>query len=543
MATNGDDTLYGTPGDDSLDGLEGNDTMIGGVGDDVYYVDSPDDVIVENAGEGFDTVYSSAPYYFLPDNVERLVLVGSDNLLGFGNDYANEIYGNAGDNTLLGQGENDLLSGGAGNDNLDAGGGSDALYGGAGGDNMTGGDGDDRMDGGADDDALMGGAGNDTYVFGAGYGHDVASDSDGADSVLLVGGLTPNDVTVQQVGSDLLLVVTATGDSLRLDDWFVPGMEVESIAFEGSPTVVDASGVQAALVNSAPAAHDDSAAVAEDGAPATGNVLGNDHDPDAGSVLAVMNPGTYHGSYGTLVLDANGTYAYTLDSSLPAVQALAQGETLAESFAYATTDGVALNPLSDSAQLAVTITGANDAPVVANAMADQHAQAGRRFPFALPAAAFTDVDHGDRLALGATLADGSALPDWLAFNPGTGAFSGTAPGAVGGSTLQIAVTATDLAGAQAADVFAFAVDPLSVPPAGEPHDPPAEAPFGRHIVGTRRKDLSSARTATISSKAATAMTGCAGRAASTSCRAARAMTSSWTAAGTPSSTAAAAMTA
>ena len=60
---------------------------------------------------------------------------------------------------------------------------------------------------------------------------------------------------------------------------------------------------------------------------------------------------------------------------------------------------MALNPLSDSAQLTVTITGANDAPVVTHAMADQHAQAGNVFSFALPAAAFTDVDHGDHLAL------------------------------------------------------------------------------------------------------------------------------------------------
>src|SRR5262245_43848008 len=313
MATNGDDILYGTDDGDVLDGLEGNDTMIGGVGDDVYYVDSPDDVIVENPGEGFDTVYSSAPYYFLPDNVERLILTGSGDLLGFGNDFDNEIYGNAGNNTLLGQGSNDLLNGGAGNDNLDADGGNDALYGGAGGDNLTGGDGNDYLDGGADDDALNGGDGNDTYVFGAGYGHDVATDFGGDDSVMLVGGLTPDDVTVQQDGSDLLLVVRATGDSLRLDNWFVPGMAVESIAFEGTPTVVDASGVQAALANSAPLAGDDAAAVSADGAPATGNVLGNDTDPDAGNALGVTNPGTYHGTYGTLVLGADGAYTYTLD--------------------------------------------------------------------------------------------------------------------------------------------------------------------------------------------------------------------------------------
>jgi hypothetical protein len=108
-------------------------------------------------------------------------------------------------------------------------------------------------------------------------------------------------------------------------------------------------------------------------------------------------------------------------------------------------------------------------------MADQAAQAGQAFSFALPAGAFTDVDHGDQLSYAATLADGSALPAWLAFDPATGAFSGTAPGA---ASLSIMVTASDLAGAQASDVFE-----LSVAAA-----PPGEQPLGRHIVGTRRNN-------------------------------------------------------
>ena len=494
MATSGDDTLNGTPVGD-VDGLEGNDTMIGGLGDDVYYVDSPGDSVVENPGEGIDTVYSSVTYA-LPDDVERLVLTGTADIDGYGNASPNELYGNAGRNSLYGFDAGDILSGGAGDDQLDSDGGADFLYGGDGNDFLSSGEADDWLDGGTGDDNLMGGSGNDTYVFGAGYGHDVATDFGGTDSVQLVGGLTPADVAVQQDGSDLLVVVRATGDSLRLDNWFVPGMAVESIAFQGTPTVVDASGVQAALANSAPVAMDDSAAVAADGAPAMGNVLGNDIDPDAGNVLAVTNPGTYQGAYGTLVLGADGKYTYTLDSSLPAVQALAKGETLSESFGYTTTDGVALNPLSDSAQLGVTINGANDDPVAANAMADQRARAGEAFSFALPAGAFTDVDHGDRLALSAKLSDGSALPTWLTFNAGTGAFTGTAPGTAGGTTLSVQVTATDLAGAQASDVFAFALDPAAPPPdlphdpppVGLPHDPPPSTPNGRHIVGTRHKD-------------------------------------------------------
>ena len=487
MATNGDDTLNGTPGDDTLDGLEGADTMSGGLGDDAYYVDSMGDTVVEYADEGFDTVYSSAPTYFLPEGVERLILTGTEGISGFGNEFDNQIFGNSGDNTLLGQASDDLLDGGAGGDNLDADGGNDSLYGGDGGDNLSGGDGDDRLDGGADGDLLMGGDGNDMYVFGAGYGQDFVSDAGGVDSagdsLFLAGGLTADDVTLERSGDDLLVHLQGTDDLLTLDDWFVPEYQIESIVFRNE-TVVGAAGIEAALANNAPTANDDAAdAFAHHATPVTGNVLDNDSDPDSGTMLAVTTPGTYQGHYGTLVLAQDGSYNYTLDSSLPAVHALGAGEPLAESFAYGVSDGVAFNPLGATAHLEVSITGANDAPVVANAMADQSAQAGVAFSFALPAGAFTDVDNGDSLSYGATLADGSALPAWLQFNAATGAFTGTAPASAGGTTLQVEVTASDLAGAMASDAFALAV--AGVPPAEEP---PAEAPFGRHIVGTRRRN-------------------------------------------------------
>jgi VCBS repeat-containing protein len=278
--------------------------------------------------------------------------------------------------------------------------------------------------------------------------------------------------------------VTGTDDRLELDGWFVPEYRVESIVFQNE-TVLDAVAIEAALANNAPTANDDSASASEDdAAPMTGNVLDNDSDSDLGAALAVTNPGTYHGVYGTLDLAADGSYSYTPDpGQAAAIQALGVGDSLAESFAYGVSDGVALNPLAASAQLTVSIEGANDAPVVANAMADQSAQAGEAFAFALPAGAFADVDNNDSLSLGATLADGSALPAWLAFNAATGTFTGTAPVSAGGTTLQVQVTASDLSGATAADAFALAV--AGAPPVEEP---PCEAPFGRHIVGTRRKD-------------------------------------------------------
>ncbi|TXQ54509.1 calcium-binding protein, partial [Escherichia coli] len=123
-------------GSDTLDGGAGNDTMIGGRGDDTYIVDSPGDTVVEDAGQGDDTVRSSVTYT-LPDNVENLILLGTGDIDGTGNALDNSIVGNDGDNRL---------DGGAGNDRLTARGGDDVLIGGAG------------------DDTLRGGAGDDVYV-------------------------------------------------------------------------------------------------------------------------------------------------------------------------------------------------------------------------------------------------------------------------------------------------------------------------------------------------------------------------------------------
>ena len=58
--------------------------------------------------------------------------------------------------------------------------------------------------------------------------------------------------------------------------------------------------------------------------PVTGNVLVNDSDPD-GNSLSVTNAGTFTTNYGTLVINADGSYGYTLDDSDPQVNALNDG--------------------------------------------------------------------------------------------------------------------------------------------------------------------------------------------------------------------------
>ena len=140
----GNDTLLGGAGNDWLDGGTGADKMIGGLGDDTYVVDNVGDKLLENPGEGYDTVISSITFA-LPANVERLILAEGFTIDGSGNNLANVLTGNSSNNRLWGFGGNDVIDGGAGDDTIDGGDGNDTIIGGAGKDVLTGGNGADTF--------------------------------------------------------------------------------------------------------------------------------------------------------------------------------------------------------------------------------------------------------------------------------------------------------------------------------------------------------------------------------------------------------------
>ncbi|MEN0107345.1 MAG: VCBS domain-containing protein, partial [Pseudomonas sp.] len=109
----------------------------------------------------------------------------------------------------------------------------------------------------------------------------------------------------------------------------------------------------------------------------TGNVLSNDSDPDGTplTVTAIQTSGgtvgtvgqVLNGLYGTLTLNANGSYSYVVNNSLPAVQALLPGSPpLQDVFTYTASDGDVAHPGNQTATLTINIAGRNDAPVAVN---------------------------------------------------------------------------------------------------------------------------------------------------------------------------------
>lgn len=108
------DTLIGNSVANTLNGGLGADTMQGQSGDDTYYVENIGDNVIENFGEGNDSIYSSINFT-LSDNVENLTLSGSATH-GTGNSLNNLITGNSGHNSLYGGLGADTMRGLEGND-------------------------------------------------------------------------------------------------------------------------------------------------------------------------------------------------------------------------------------------------------------------------------------------------------------------------------------------------------------------------------------------------------------------------------------------
>ena len=159
-------------------------------------------------------------------------------------------------------------------------------------------------------------------------------------------------------------------------------------------------------------------------------MLTNDTDPDAGDTKTVTAvsfgavAGTLGtalaGAHGSLVLNASGTFTYTVNETDTAVQALRQStDTLTDAFSYTMRDTAGA---TSSTSLTVTIHGANDAPtstpVSLAAIAED--SGARLITQAQLLANATDVDGPSLTAINLAISSGN----------GTLVDNGTAPGAI-----------------------------------------------------------------------------------------------------------------
>ncbi len=377
----------------------------------------------------------------------------------YGQEGQDIIHGGSGDDFLRGGLGDDTIVAGSGNDSLIGNQGNDVLVGGLGQDELRGGLGDDVLiadfspsepnasmgaadvlRGGAGDDILIGGAGNDTIDGGADVDTAVYSGNSSEYTITSLGGkkyAVTHNISGPNDGADFLI-------------------HVEQLQFtNGIINLVNNSN------NTAPMGNDDLAlGLKEDTTLMTsGNVILGDgiggvaDADDQGDLLTITSVNgttisaggtTLAGIYGTLLINPDGSYTYTLNNGTNGdggnlVQQFAEGSIHEDNFIYTVSDG----SLSDNnVLLSVQILGTNDKPVVDQGIVSQMANEDSLFHFNIPGNAFKDVDLGNNLTLSATLANGDPLPAWLVFDPMTNSFTGT-PLNENVGTISIEVMASD----------------------------------------------------------------------------------------------------
>lgn len=112
--------IVGNYGNNILDGGGGGDALAGLRGDDLYYVHGRNDLVVEQAGDGRDTVVASGDFVLgagsSVEQIETVNVLATTPLFLGGNELAQSMYGNAGSNLINGGGGADNLYGGGGDD-------------------------------------------------------------------------------------------------------------------------------------------------------------------------------------------------------------------------------------------------------------------------------------------------------------------------------------------------------------------------------------------------------------------------------------------
>ncbi len=210
-------------------------------------------------------------------------------------------------------------------------------------------------------------------------------------------------------------------------------------------------------VNDPPLAVADTATTAAN-APATGNVLSNDSDPD-GDTLTVSEVSGVAENVGAAVVGSNGGMftinadgSYTFDPGT-AFEDLAIGELRSTTVSYTASDG---QGGTSSTTVTVTVSGTNNAP--ASMAIPDRVNDDSDVVTVDVSSTFSDPDASDVLTYSA-----SNLPPTLSLNPATGVITGMlASNASASSPYSVTITATDLAGAFTSQTFQWVVNNVPV---------------------------------------------------------------------------------
>ncbi len=178
----------------------------------------------------------------------------------------------------------------------------------------------------------------DTAVSGNVLGNDTDVDAGTTLTATLVTNGSNGTVTL---GSDGSFTYTPNADFNGTDSFTYTASDGTAVSNVATVTIAVTG------KNDAPVAKDDSAATDEDTA-VSGNVLGNDTDVDAGTMLTATL--VTNGSNGTVTLGSDGSFTYTPNADFNGT----------DSFTYTASDGTAA---SNVATVTIAVTGKNDAPV------------------------------------------------------------------------------------------------------------------------------------------------------------------------------------
>ncbi|MFM7563271.1 MAG: cadherin domain-containing protein, partial [Planctomycetota bacterium] len=182
------------------------------------------------------------------------------------------------------------------------------------------------------------------------------------------------------INSSTGVVTVANGSLLDREAAASHAITIRATSADGS-TAISTFQIQIGNVNESPIAVADTAIATEagglsnstPGSNPTGNVLLNDSDIDSGDTRVVVGVqagvqsstagsvgSVISGLYGSLTLNSDGSYTYTVDNANPQVEALRNSSAhLVDTFSYTIRDAAGLE---STTQLAVKVQGANDTP-------------------------------------------------------------------------------------------------------------------------------------------------------------------------------------